>query len=130
MQEMIYRNDKEWVRCRKCGHKLFKGAGGWHEVKCHSCKEINDVGSEYDKLIFLLEKSGIPFRSIRMVENEVTTENLIVLLNNDEKAEYEANMSFDAEAEFTKLKEAYGFFTEISQNAHKETFLNLGIKSY
>lgn len=112
MQEMTYRNDREWIRCRKCGHKLFKGAGGWHEVKCHSCKEINDVGSEYDKLIFLLEKSGIPFRSIRMVENGVTTENLIVLLSNDEKAEYEPCGVSDAEAEFRGISERYGFFTE------------------
>lgn len=108
MQNMI----DTWVRCPKCGHKLFKGATGWHEVKCHSCKTITEIGTQLDKLISLLESAGIPFRSTRMTENGVTSEKLIVLLNNDEKAEYERNMSLDAEAEFRKLADNYGFFSQ------------------
>lgn len=38
----------EWVRCTKCGHKLFKTAepnkrGVYIEIKCHSCKEIQKI---------------------------------------------------------------------------------------
>lgn len=40
-----------WCRCGKCGRKLFHiadcghGNGGYVviEIKCHSCKEINDI---------------------------------------------------------------------------------------
>lgn len=41
--------DDGWVRCRKCGHKLFKVVqkgkepDGKIEIKCHSCKEINPI---------------------------------------------------------------------------------------
>lgn len=48
--------DNEWVRCRKCKHKLFRITTQMPpkvvgeslqilgiEVKCHSCKEINEV---------------------------------------------------------------------------------------
>ena len=37
---------ENWVRCKKCGHKLFKADGAGNvtiEVKGHSCKEINIV---------------------------------------------------------------------------------------
>lgn len=48
----------KWVRCPKCGHKLFRvmtpstiiheyrmGVRGEHliEIKCHSCKEISEI---------------------------------------------------------------------------------------
>lgn len=44
------RRDKEgWIRCGKCGHKLFRitcGCEGGQspviEIKCHSCKELNE----------------------------------------------------------------------------------------
>ena len=41
-----------WCRCGKCGHKLFNvknwgyGTGNGFvtiEVKCHSCKQINEI---------------------------------------------------------------------------------------
>ena len=50
MQETKNRNADEWVRCKKCGHKLFKVISRETsdkrvvmEVKCHSCKEINII---------------------------------------------------------------------------------------
>ena len=39
-------NDNSWVRCKNCGHKLFKiiDEGGMRiETKCHSCKTINNI---------------------------------------------------------------------------------------
>ena len=54
--------DKYWVRCSKCGHKLFKINTEMPmfeilndldrlqiEIKCHSCKTINRVGGENDE---------------------------------------------------------------------------------
>ena len=99
-----------WARCPKCGHKLFKGFGGWHEVKCHSCKTIIEVGSQIDKLEYLLAKAGMPFRSTRTCENGDDFVCLFILLNNDENAVYRSDMSFDADMEFQKLAEDYGFF--------------------
>ena len=35
-----------WIRCKNCGHKLFKivDEGGVRiQTKCHSCKAINDI---------------------------------------------------------------------------------------
>lgn len=41
-----------WCRCGKCGHKLFNvkdwgyGTGNGFvtiEIKCHSCKQINEI---------------------------------------------------------------------------------------
>ena len=58
------RNDAEWARCKKCGHKLFRKVQcdptvssmvfdetddlemanrTIIEIKCHSCKEINTI---------------------------------------------------------------------------------------
>lgn len=38
------RNNEVWVRCPKCGHKLFKAIEpriiNGVEIKCHSCKNI------------------------------------------------------------------------------------------
>lgn len=40
---------REWVRCGKCGHKLFKidknsdNKIDGIEIKCHSCKTVNKV---------------------------------------------------------------------------------------
>lgn len=51
MQETKNRND-EWVRCTKCGHKLFRyiyrkdenqKKDNVIEIKCHSCKTLNEV---------------------------------------------------------------------------------------
>ena len=108
MQATIDNNG--WARCPKCGHKLFKGFGGWHEVKCHSCKNIVEVGSQTDKLEYLLARAGMPFRSSRTFENGDGIAVLYILLNNDENAEYRSNESFDADVEFKKLAEDYGFF--------------------
>lgn len=47
--------ENDWVRCRECGHKLFRVNESSEqdrriafqvlgmEVKCHSCKTINEV---------------------------------------------------------------------------------------
>lgn len=36
-----------WVRCKNCGHKLFKvvdtKSNACIETKCHSCKAINEI---------------------------------------------------------------------------------------
>ncbi|WP_026664818.1 hypothetical protein [Butyrivibrio sp. FC2001] len=36
-------DEKNWARCRRCGHKLYEIAGenGDIRIKCHSCKLIN-----------------------------------------------------------------------------------------
>ena len=51
----LARIDKGWVKCRECGHKLFKITdemteevlkglqNAQIEIKCHSCKAINEV---------------------------------------------------------------------------------------
>lgn len=99
--------NENWVRCSGCGHKLFKGKGGWHEVKCHSCKTVNEVGTQFDKLIYLLEDAGVPFILTRIVKNGADKPHLLILSGNERKAEYEANMSFNADEEFARiLKEA------------------------
>lgn len=108
MQATIDNNG--WARCPKCGHKLFKGCGGWHEVKCHSCKTISEVGSQIDKLEYLLAKAEMIFKSTRTYDNGDELAVLHILLNNDETAEYRSDMSFDADIEFQKLAEDYGFF--------------------
>lgn len=65
MLEMVRENNETWVRCKNCGHKLFKIEGksplvmtvnsssfvqglpkyrkgrNVIEIKCHSCKAIN-----------------------------------------------------------------------------------------
>ena len=48
---MLARTDGNWVRCGRCGHKLFQYIGDLEitgpmrpptiSIKCHSCKEIN-----------------------------------------------------------------------------------------
>ena len=43
---MLNQPRDEWVRCKGCGHKLFKitETGSMHiETKCHSCKTINEI---------------------------------------------------------------------------------------
>ena len=38
--------NSNWVLCKKCKHKLFliKNGNNFNlDIKCHSCKEINDV---------------------------------------------------------------------------------------
>ena len=46
MQVMV-RIENEWVRCGKCGHKLFKMTDPNKimpdniQIKCHSCKVLN-----------------------------------------------------------------------------------------
>lgn len=44
------RSNDEWVRCKKCGHKLFRIINPEYnavvEIKCHSCKELNVVRIE------------------------------------------------------------------------------------
>lgn len=43
------RKTDDWVRCPKCGHKLFRKIGNKSdseikiEIKCHSCKEITEI---------------------------------------------------------------------------------------
>lgn len=42
-------DENNWIRCGRCGHKLGRASGDGvnHpapvvEIKCHSCKEINN----------------------------------------------------------------------------------------
>lgn len=59
MKQRLRIDEKGWARCGKCGRKLFKTNGDTvlnrvvvynrlnHidlEIKCHSCKEINNCG--------------------------------------------------------------------------------------
>lgn len=43
------KREEYWVRCKNCGHKLFrvidrsKDVKACLEIKCHSCKELNLV---------------------------------------------------------------------------------------
>lgn len=40
-------DEKYWVRCGRCSHKLMRVVGGGEspaptvEIKCHSCKSLN-----------------------------------------------------------------------------------------
>lgn len=61
MKKIIRVSDDNWARCGNCGHKLFKMRAGLNdrdsqiavkvlgiEIKCHSCKLINEFGGRYD----------------------------------------------------------------------------------
>lgn len=42
--------ETKWIRCKGCGHKLFKLVQDEVprlEIKCHSCKKVNLVNEEY-----------------------------------------------------------------------------------
>lgn len=45
MDNTITKNEKNWVRCESCKHKLFyliNINGNFNmEIKCHSCKALN-----------------------------------------------------------------------------------------
>lgn len=43
---MIDINNETWIRCQQCGHKLLRvidAKGSLIEIKCHSCKAINEI---------------------------------------------------------------------------------------
>lgn len=49
------KKEEYWVRCKRCGHKLFKivdrleNVKGCLEIKCHSCKELNLIVIDFTK---------------------------------------------------------------------------------
>lgn len=55
----MVKRDEDWIRCKKCRHKLGRMVGVWKidtvfpalEVKCHSCGTLNIIGGQEDDRI-------------------------------------------------------------------------------
>ena len=80
-----------WVCCGKCGHKLGRLVGDklptGLEIKCSSCKEINIVEVEKERLYKAIDLQGAGFADNRQLTVEGWREQALMWCDMDEDDE-------------------------------------------